>query len=113
MITAIAFFALAAILGMLLLSFVLKGNKTPRAVVFTHGPLAITGVVLLIVYSSGQEPGPAESIILFAIAAAAGIMMVVRDLAGKVVPKWLGIVHGVVAMAGFIMLLVFAFIKPH
>ena len=108
-ITSIAFFALAAILGMFLLSFVLKGKETPKAVVFTHGPLAVIGVVLLIVYAFERPPGPMESIIIFLIAAAGGLMMIARDLTGKAIPKWLAVLHGLLAVSGFILLLVFAF----
>jgi len=106
---AIGFFALAAILGMILLSFVIKGKHTPKAIVFSHGPLAIIGVILLIIYSAGHNPKPIESIILFVIAATGGLILVSRDMVGKVVPKWLAIVHGLIALGGFIALLAFRF----
>jgi peptidoglycan/LPS O-acetylase OafA/YrhL len=108
--TAIAFFALAAILGMVLLSFVLKGKETPKGIVFTHGPLAAIGLILLIIYTI-NNPGPIESIVLFTIAALGGVVLVVRDLSKKPVPKWLAVVHGLIAVSGFIFLLVFAFGK--
>jgi hypothetical protein len=108
--SAIAFFALAAILGMILLSYVLKGKETPKGVVFTHGPLAAIGLVLLILYTV-DNPGPVESVVLFVIAALGGIILVIRDLTKKPIPKWLAVVHGLVAVAGFIFLLVFAFTK--
>ena len=108
--TAIAFFALAAILGMILLSYVLKGKETPKGVVFTHGPLAAIGLVLLIIYTV-NNPGPVESIVLFTIAALGGVVMLVKDLSGKPIPKWLAVVHGLIAVSGFIFLLVFAFTK--
>lgn len=108
--TAIAFFALAAILGMILLSYVLKGKETPKGVVFTHGPLAAIGLVLLIVYTVNQ-PGPVESIVLFTIAALGGVVMLMKDLSGKKIPKWLAVLHGLLAVSGFIFLLVFAFAK--
>ena len=106
--TAIAFFALAAVLGMFLISFVLQGKEPPKAVVFTHGPLAVIGLVLLIIYSVKEAPGPIESIILFAIAAVGGLVMVWRDLTRRSVPKWLAVIHGLLAVAGFVFLLVFA-----
>ena len=106
--TAIAFFALAAVLGMFLISFVLRGKETPKGVVFTHGPLAVIGLVLLVIYSFRQSPGPTEAIVLFAIAAAGGLVMVWRDLTRRTVPKWLAILHGLLAVGGFIYLLVFA-----
>lgn len=111
-ITAIGLFALAALLGMMLITFILSGRETPKAVVFTHGPLAAAGLVLLIIYSLKRGPGPVESIILFAIAAAGGLMMAKRDLTGQEVPRWLAITHGLLAITGFILLLIFAFSNP-
>ena len=111
-ITAIGLFALAAMLGMMLLSFVLTGKETPKAVVFTHGPLAAAGLVLLIIYACRRGPGPIESIILFAMAAAGGVVMLGRDLTGKPIPRWLAIGHGVIAITGFILLLIFAINNP-
>lgn len=82
--TAIALFALAAILGMALLSFVLQGKETNKRVVVTHGPLAVTGLVLLIIYSLRQSPGPIEAIVLFLIAAWGGKIMFDQRFVGKV-----------------------------
>ncbi|HEX9981433.1 MAG TPA: hypothetical protein VGB50_12810 [Flavobacterium sp.] len=106
--TAIALFSLAALLGMFLLTFVLKGRETPKAVVFTHGPLAAAGLILLIIYAFREEPRPIESIVLFTMAATGGFVMVFRDLTGRKIPKWLAVVHGTLAVAGFVFLLVFA-----
>jgi len=106
---AIGFFALAALLGIFLLTFVLKGKETPKGVVFTHGPLAIIGLVLLIIYCFKGGPDPIESIVLFILAALGGIFLIYRDLTGKAVPKSLAVVHGLLAVAGFVFLLLFAF----
>jgi glucan phosphoethanolaminetransferase (alkaline phosphatase superfamily) len=107
--TAIAFLSLAALLGMFLLSFVVTGKETPKAIVFTHGPLAAIGLVLLIIYVFKNSPGPIESVVLFTIAAIAGIVMVYKDLTGKKIPKVLAIAHGIIAIIGFVFLLIFAF----
>src|SRR5688500_15633399 len=106
--TAIAFFSLAAIIGLSMLSVVLKGGKPSRALVFTHGPLAATGIVLLILYSLNNSPGPKESIILFCIAAAGGVTLFAHDFLGRAIPKWLAVLHGMIAVTGFVFLLVFA-----
>ena len=105
---AIGFFALAALLGMYLLSFVLQGKETPKAIVFTHGPMATIGVVLLITYAMKGGPSPTESLVLFVLAALGGLYMVFRDLSGKPIPKFLAVGHGLLAVAGFIFLLIFA-----
>lgn len=110
--TAIGLFALAALLGMFLLTFVLQGKETPKAVVFTHGPLAAIALVLLIIYALRSGPGPTESIVLFVVAAMGGFFMLYRDLTGKPIPKWLAVVHGLLAVSGFVLLLLFAFGKP-
>ncbi len=108
--TSIAFFALAAILGMVLLSYIFREKGTPKAAVITHGLFAVIGLFLLIFYVV-NNPGPVESILLFVIAALGGVVMLVRDLSGKKIPKWLGVVHGLIAVCGFVFLLVFAFSK--
>lgn len=107
-ITAIAIFSLAAILGMILISYVLRNKNTPKGLVFTHGGIAAIGLVLLIIYAFYHSPGPIASIILFIIAALGGFVMVFRDLTGRILPKWLAVVHGLVAVTGFLFLLIFA-----
>ena len=104
----IAVFALAAIMGSILLYHVLGSRPVPRGVLILHGLFAATGLGLLIYYVMGNEPGPMEAMILFIIAALGGFVMVSRELTGKPVPKWLAVVHGLLAVSGFILLLVFA-----
>jgi hypothetical protein len=107
--TSIGFFSLAALLGLYLLTFVLRGKETPKAIVFTHGPLAVVGLVLLILYITGEGPDPVESLVLFVLAALGGLYMVFRDLTGKPIPKILAVGHGLLAVSGLVLLLIFAF----
>ena len=109
--TAILFFALAALLGLYLLSFVLQNKNTPKGVAFTHGPLAAAGLIILIIYAFFHHPSPIVSIILFVLAALGGVMLIWRDLTGKSVPKWMAIGHGLTAIVGFIFLIIFTFFK--
>jgi hypothetical protein len=110
LIAAIVFFSLAAILGMTLLTFVLRTKPTSKALLFAHGGMAATGLLLLIIYTyRTTAPSPIESVVLFVIAAMGGGIMGARDLMGKSVPKWLAIVHGLVAVTGFAYLLFYAF----
>lgn len=108
--TAIGFFSLAAILGMFLLSYILRNKPTPKGVAFIHGPFAAVGIILLIIYSIDHAPKPIESIILFIIAAVGGTILIYRDLTGNTIPKWLAIGHGLIAVVGFSFLLLFAFV---
>jgi uncharacterized membrane protein len=101
----IAVFALAAVVGLIILKNWLTGATTSRATVYTHGIFAALGLVLLIVYYFQTEVKALQtSIILFLVAAIAGFYMFFRDLKGKMSPTWLAIVHGLVAVAGFVLI---------
>jgi hypothetical protein len=106
----IALFALGAIMGMYLLALVLQRKETPKFVAFIHGAFVAVALVLLIVYNL-KHPGLMESIVLFIVAALGGLVLIVRDLTGKPIPKWLAVVHGLIAVTGFVFLLVAAFVK--
>ena len=106
---AITIFGMVAIAGMYLLSLILRNKQTPKAVTIIHGLFAVLGVVLLIIYCFKHNTDLLTSIIVFLVAAVSGIMLNYRDLTGKSVPKWFAIAHGLVAVVGFALLLVFAF----
>ncbi len=107
----ITLFALGAIIGMYLLSLVLRNKMTSKLIAATHGIFVATALVLLIYYAFQHGPGLTESIVLFVIAAFGGITLMIFDLTGKSFPRWLAMVHGLLAVSGFIFLLVFAFIN--
>ncbi len=109
LIAAMAFFTVAALLGVYLLSLVLTNKETPKGVVFTHGPMAATGLIILIIYAIFNHPAPIVSIIIFLLAALGGIIMIARDITGKPVPKWLALGHGIAAVIGFVFLIIFTF----
>jgi hypothetical protein len=104
----IALFALGALIGMYLLALVLQKKETPKFVAVIHGAFVAAALVLLIVYNS-NHPGLTESIILFVVAALGGATLFVRDLMGKSLPRWLALGHGIIAVIGFIILLIRAF----
>jgi peptidoglycan/LPS O-acetylase OafA/YrhL len=106
--TIIGLFALGAIVGIYLLTLVLQSKETPKAAVFVHGLFVAVALIMLIVYIT-KNPGPMESLVLFILAALGGIVLVYRDLTGQKIPKWLAVVHGLAAVAGFAFLLVFTF----
>jgi hypothetical protein len=102
-------FFIAALLGIYLLTYVLQNKNTPKGVAFTHGPLAATGLIILIIYAILYHPKPWVSVIIFILAACGGFILMYRDITGKSIPKWLAIGHGVVAVIGFVSLLIFMF----
>ena len=104
----IGLFALGAIIGLYLLTLILQDKSTPKGVAFAHGLFVVIAVVMLIVYITNNPPGPIESLVAFIVAALGGIVVFFKDITGKKIPKWLAVVHGLVAVTGFVLLLVFA-----
>lgn len=107
--TAILFFTLAALLGLYLLSFILQNKNTPKTIALLHGPLALIGLTILIIYAYFNHPAPIVSIILFVLAAFGGAMLIYRDITGKPLPKAMAIGHGLIALTGLIFLIIFTF----
>lgn len=106
-IVAAILFAIVAILGIILLSYVLREKKTPRWLVYSHGPLAVVGIILLIIYAGLNRPSPIASIIIFLIAATFGFVLFYRDVTGKSLPKGVALGHGLIAFLGLLAFLIF------
>jgi NAD/NADP transhydrogenase beta subunit len=108
--TTIVLFALAAVLGFIILKNWLTSADTSRTTVYLHGIFAAAALVLLGVYAF-QNPGnyPKASIILFVIGALIGFYMFAEDLRKKFSPTWLAVVHALFGVAGFLLLLFFVF----
>ena len=106
----ILLFALAAVVGFIILKNWLTSAETSRTTVYLHGIFAALALVLLIFYAL-QNPAnyPKASIILFAIGALLGFYMFAEDLRKKFSPTWLAIVHAIFGIAGFLVLLFFVF----
>lgn len=104
---AVIFILLAALLGLYLLSFLLQNKNTPKGIAFIHGPLAATGLIILIIYACLYKPAPLLSIVLFVLAALGGVMLISRDILGKSVPIWMALGHGLTALIGFGFLIYF------
>jgi hypothetical protein len=109
--TAITIFSMTAILGIYLLSLVMRDRQTPRSIAIVHGLFALTGLILLITYSNGSEASPLVSLVVFTIAALGGLVLIYKDVIEKQVPKWLALTHGLTALIGFSFLVVFACCK--
>ena len=77
---------------------------------YIHGAFAAVSLVLLVIYSIiHSQAAPMVALVLFVIAALGGFTLFGIDVATRKPPTWLGFVHGAVAVAGFVFLLVFAF----
>lgn len=105
---SIALFAIAAVFGLtILISWLTKKNAS-RAVIYSHGTVAAAGLILLLVYAV-QNPDhfPKAALILFVVAALGGFYMFALDLKKKESPLSIAFIHALLAVAGFVMLLVF------
>jgi hypothetical protein len=102
-ISAIGLFAIAAILGIYLLSLILRGKETRKGLAFMHGPVAAVGLVLLICFAlESQSKQFILPITLLVAAAFGGFVLICLDLSGNKVPKSLALVHGLIAIAGVV-----------
>lgn len=110
LLTTVILFALAAVLGVVLITKVLKEQETPKAVVYSHGAAAAIALVLLIIaYMNQGESLLMISILIFVVAALGGFVMFGRDITNKPIPKWLAVVHALAAVTGFVLLLIGVF----
>lgn len=108
MIAAISCFGLAVLLGLIIFMYVLQDAKPPRFLVFTHGPLAVIGIILLIIYALSYSATPLVIITtLFILAGIGGLTLFYKDLTGKPISKWIAFVHGLIAFGTFLFLVIY------
>lgn len=104
---AILIFAIGAAGGLFLASKVLTGKLAPWPLSILHALLGATGIILLIaIWLGGQGTDRlAAALALFIIAALGGFFLASFHMRGKIAPKAFVIVHGSVAVLGFLALL--------
>jgi len=107
---AIALFIIGAVFGLTILISILRGRPTPKPVVLFHGLFVTTGLILvLITYLTGQPYKLLGiSLGLFIIATIGGFTLLFNDLVKKPIPKWLAILHPIVAASGLVVLVIYA-----
>lgn len=101
---AILLFGITSILGIYLSSLVLRNKPSSQPVILIHGLCSISGFAILISY----WPASLCSILLFAVATICGLILLYEDITGKPFTRWLCYAHGIITIAGFVALLVFA-----
>ena len=109
MTAAIVLFAMAAVWGLMLASLHLQGKPLPWAAAIVHGVLAATGLVVLIVAvaTGANTPGLAKvSLVLFILAALGGFVLFSFFARKQKLPTPLVLVHGIAAVAAFLLLLI-------
>ena len=111
LITTIILFAIAAVLGLILIAKVFQDKETPNKVVYSHGLFAATALILLVIkYVQNGHSMLLTSLLVFTIAAIGGFVLFGKDISGNKMPKWLATVHALAAVIGFITLLIATFL---
>jgi len=111
--TSCVLFLLTALGGLLMAGIRFGGKRNPPVwLAMAHGGLAVAGVALL-AYAVLALTVPAEalwSLILFLVAAAGGtVLFLAYEWRRELLPTWLVVVHALVAVLGFLLLLMAAF----
>lgn len=104
----IGVFLLAALGGLYMFSYVIADREPPKPVALLHGLGAVTGVGLLLFYIVGPGPDPMAALVMFIMAALAGLALVYRHLSGKSLPAWAAAGHGLLAVSGLTFLVLHA-----
>lgn len=107
LISTVILFALAGILGIILITRLFKSKHRPRILVYSHGTVAATALVLLIIaYLNQGDSLLMTSILVFIVAALGGFIMFGMDTSEKAIPRWLPVAHGLAAVTGLVLLLI-------
>lgn len=103
-------FAIAALIGLVLVSMYSRGKLTVGGALL-HGLFAAIGLILLIIMAVKGQTTTAMNyaLILFIIAAIGGAVLFLSHLTKGVLPKPLLAIHPIIAIIGFITLLAGAF----
>src|SRR5262249_50003778 len=107
--SAILIFIVAIVFGLNIFSSAFNGKPTPKVYVYWHGPIALIGVtlVLIAVYYGRHHPIIVISTVLFILAALGGVTLFTMDMLKKPLPKWLVVVHPILALIALILLVIY------
>ena len=99
-------FGLAALGGVTLLGLRLRGGNPPLGLALAHGLVVAFALVTLAAAVLGGARGPAlVALILFGLAAVGGFFLLSLHLRQRLLPVSLILVHGSVAVSGFVALI--------
>jgi hypothetical protein len=104
---AVVVFAIAALGGLLLASYVLQGRLAPWTVSLLHAALGAIGLLLVIyaAIATGISHAAVIALIILAVAALGGFYLASIHLREQVAPRQIVFVHAGVAVIGFLTLL--------
>lgn len=103
---AVIIFAIAALGGLFLASYVLRGKLAPWAVSILHALLGATGlVVLVLAVLQGGTGRLTAALALLVVAALGGFYLASLHARRKIAPKGVVFLHAGLAVVGFLTLL--------
>jgi glucose uptake protein GlcU len=106
---ALVLFALAALGGLYMAVVRFRGaDRPPTSIALLHGTLAAVGLILLVVavVHGGAPDGAKTALVVFIVAALGGFFLFAQHMQKRALPIPVVVVHAVVAVIGFIILLV-------
>ncbi len=108
---SVILFGIAALGGMALAAMRLKEKELPMPIALAHGAVAATAlVILLVAVTGGGMTGLATaSLVIFVIAALGGFYLFSFHLRKKPIPIPVMFVHGLAAVAAYVLLLLSVF----
>ncbi len=108
LIGAIVLFVVAAVFGLFNLIPILRNKPAPRPTVFIHGGIAALGLLCVILgVAKAAGPSPVTALVLFVVAALGGFVLFGIDMQKKPMPKWLAVLHPLIAAVGLVLLILF------
>jgi hypothetical protein len=104
---ALVVFAIGALGGVMLATYVLQGRLAPWPLSLLHAGLGAVGLLLLIyaALTTGISPMALAALVVLAIAALGGFYLASIHLRGKVAERPVVFIHAGVAVVGFLTLL--------
>jgi hypothetical protein len=112
--TAIVLFIFAAIFGVIVLLSILKNHRTPKPIVVIHGSLGGVGLLIALTYLAMGNITPLylTSMGFLLVAITIGFIVFGIDISGMRIPKWLALLHPLLAVTGVIILIVYMIQQP-
>jgi hypothetical protein len=102
---AVIVFAFAALGGLVLASFILRGKLAPWSLSLLHAGLGALGLVLvLMVVMNGAATSIVAALVILAIAALGGFYLASIHLKAEVAPGGVVMIHASAAVIGFLIL---------
>ncbi|MCL9683026.1 hypothetical protein [Legionella maioricensis] len=109
LIAAIILFIIAALFGLIILTAVLQDRPGHKMVVYLHGIIAATALILVIIYMILNVASPTLTVglTLLILGALGGLTLFIIDMKGGTIPKWVAVLHPLIAVTGLVALIIY------